>query len=49
MRTDGKSAGPEGSGDKLREKFWLGPVIRLDGAVGSTLMRRTGDRGSNPG
>ena len=39
--TDGTSAGLEGSGDQLREKFWLCPVIHLDGTVG--------DLGSYPG
>ena len=28
--------------------FWLGPVIRLDGAVVSAPAHRAGDPGSNP-
>ena len=48
-RTDGTKAGPEGSGDLLRENLWFGPAIRLGGAVRNTPAHRTGDLGSNPG
>ena len=34
---------------RLRDKFWLGPVVRLDGTVGRAPVRRPGDSGSNPG
>ena len=49
LRADSTSAGAGGSGDKLREKFLLGPVIRLGGAVRSTPARRGGATDSNPG
>ena len=48
-RTDGIRAGPEDSEDLLREKFWLRPMIRLGGAVGSAPVRGGGDPASNPG
>ena len=44
--TDGTNDGPEGSGDQLREHFWLGPVISLGGAIGSAPARRSGHPGS---
>ena len=37
---DGTNAGPEGSRDELKEKFWLGPMIRLGGAVRSAQVCR---------
>ena len=36
------------SGDQQRENFWLGPVIRLGGAVGSASAHIAGDPVSNP-
>jgi hypothetical protein len=33
LRTDGTSADPEGSGDIIRERFFLDPVIRVGGPV----------------
>ena len=33
----------------LRENFWLGPMVHLDGAVRSTPVNRAGDLGLNPG
>ena len=48
-RTDGTSAGPEVTGDQLREKVWLGPMLRLDGAVGKASTLRAGDSASDPG
>ena len=48
-RTDGTSDGLGGAGDQLREKFRLGPVVRLGGAVASDPARRAGDPSSNPG
>ena len=39
----------EGSGDHLREKLWVVPVVRLGGSVGSAPACRAGDPGSNPG
>ena len=46
--TDGINAGPEGSGEQLRETFWLCSMIHLCGAVKSEPARRGGDLGSNP-
>ena len=31
-------------GDQLREQFWLGLVVRQDGAVGSAPAHTAGDR-----
>ena len=31
---DDTSTDPEGSGNLIREEFWLGPVDRLGGLVG---------------
>ena len=44
LRIDDTSVSPEGSGDLLREKIWLGLVIRLGGSE-----RRAGDPETNPG
>ena len=49
LRTDGTSAGPEGSGNQLREKSQLGPMIHLSDAVGSATALRDGDPCSGPG
>ena len=38
-----------GSGDLLRENFWLGPAIRLGGADVSAPAHKAGDPDSNPG
>ena len=47
-KTDGSSAGQEATGDQLREKFCLDPVVRLCGAFGSAPASTAGDLGSNP-
>ena len=46
---DGTSAGLGDSGDQPRERCWLGPEVRLDGAVARALTRRAGDPCLNPG
>ena len=46
-RIDRISVGKEDTGDKLREKFWLRPVVRLDSVVGSAPARRAGSSSSN--
>ena len=46
---DGTSAGPEGSGDLIREEFQLDPVDHLDGLVVKAPARRAGDQSLNPG
>ena len=43
------STGQEGTGDQLREKFWLSPVVSLGSIVGSAPACRARDPGSNPG
>ena len=43
--TGSTSAGPDANEDQLGEKFWLGPVICLDGAIRSMPAHR--DSGSN--
>ena len=49
IRTDDTSDGSKFVRNKIREMFWLGPVIRLVDTGGCSFTRRDGYQGSNPG